>query len=81
MSTSKALISEWHYTNSDDSDLKADNSVDRYREKPPERAAAEKMIRVVLKDIMQSVDLDDVTSKDVSIDSSVLFIVSRDQSF
>uniref|UniRef100_A0A914W7Q0 protein-serine/threonine phosphatase n=1 Tax=Plectus sambesii TaxID=2011161 RepID=A0A914W7Q0_9BILA len=60
----EAFRSEWHYTFADDTELKAD-SVERFREKPAERAAGERMVRLALKDIMQSVDLDDVTSKDI----------------
>uniref|UniRef100_A0A915L2R2 protein-serine/threonine phosphatase n=1 Tax=Romanomermis culicivorax TaxID=13658 RepID=A0A915L2R2_ROMCU len=48
----------------DADDLKTD-SMERFKEKPPEKAAKEETIRHALKDIMQSVDLDEVTSKDI----------------
>ncbi|KRZ18292.1 Protein phosphatase Slingshot -like protein 1, partial [Trichinella zimbabwensis] len=56
--------SEWHYLYQDDCDLKV-STLERFKDKPPERTAAEKLIRDVLKNIMQSVDLDEVTSKDI----------------
>ncbi|KRY60559.1 Protein phosphatase Slingshot -like protein 2 [Trichinella britovi] len=56
--------SEWHYLYQDDCDLKV-STLERFKDKPPERTAAEKLIRDALKNIMQSVDLDEVTSKDI----------------
>lgn len=66
INSKEVFRSEWHYVCSDEDhdELKAD-SLQRFKEKPPERAATEKLIRSTLKNIMQSVDLDEVTSKDI----------------
>uniref|UniRef100_A0A5S6QIU5 protein-serine/threonine phosphatase n=1 Tax=Trichuris muris TaxID=70415 RepID=A0A5S6QIU5_TRIMR len=56
--------SEWHIIYHEDSEIR-NSALERFRQKPPERKAAERTIRDTLKDIMQSVDLDEVTSKDI----------------
>lgn len=83
IASSEAFRSEWHYTYSDDTDLRADSLRRHCFDKPPEKAAAEKLIRVKLKDIMQSVDLDEVTSKDIreKLEEGLQFSLSEYKEF
>uniref|UniRef100_A0A914DAV4 protein-serine/threonine phosphatase n=1 Tax=Acrobeloides nanus TaxID=290746 RepID=A0A914DAV4_9BILA len=66
-----SLCALWHYSVIDDAaqgDLKATSvAQDNLVDKPAERMETENLIRSHLKQIMQSVDLDDVTSKDIRI--------------
>ncbi|KAF5269668.1 hypothetical protein FQA39_LY08591 [Lamprigera yunnana] len=57
----RSCLNEWHAM--DDLESKRPASPDSVRTKPTEREQAEKVIRSTLKEIMMSVDLDEVTSK------------------
>ena len=70
-----AFRAQWHYSAHLDVQeedalppLRAD-SIERYVQRPAQRAADEAMIRTALKEVMHVVDLDSVTSKDVSLRS------------
>ncbi|KHJ44199.1 dual specificity phosphatase, catalytic domain protein, partial [Trichuris suis] len=64
ISSPEPFLSEWHIIYHEDSEIR-NSALERFRQKPAERKAAERTIRDTLKDIMQSVDLDEVTSKDI----------------
>ncbi|KAK4875115.1 hypothetical protein RN001_011537 [Aquatica leii] len=57
----RSCLNEWHAM--DDLESRRPPSPDSIRTKPTEREQAEKVIRSTLKEIMMSVDLDEVTSK------------------
>lgn len=57
----RSCLNEWHAM--DDLESRRPPSPDSIRTKPSERAETEKIIRATLKEIMMSVDLDEVTSK------------------
>ncbi|KAB0794765.1 hypothetical protein PPYR_11604 [Photinus pyralis] len=61
----RSCLNEWHAM--DDLESKRPPSPDSVRTKPTEREEAEKVIRSTLKEIMMSVDLDEVTSKCIRI--------------
>lgn len=61
----EAFLAEWHHTFVDDRGLHVD-SLERHQDKSSDRVTAEREIRFKLRNIMQTVDLDEVTSKDVS---------------
>jgi protein phosphatase slingshot len=68
--TDLSLCALWHYSILDDAektDLMASTSNQEVarEEKPTERTSTESLIRSRLKHIMQSVDLDEVTSRDI----------------
>ncbi|XP_072387537.1 protein phosphatase Slingshot isoform X2 [Diabrotica undecimpunctata] len=57
----RSCLNEWHAM--DNLESKRPPSPDSVRTKPTERQQAEKVIRATLKEIMMTVDLDEVTSK------------------
>ncbi|KAJ8970510.1 hypothetical protein NQ314_001186 [Rhamnusium bicolor] len=57
----RSCLNEWHAM--DNLESKRPPSPDSIRTKPTEREETEKVIRSTLKEIMMSVDLDEVTSK------------------
>lgn len=57
----RSCLNEWHAM--DNLESKRPPSPDSIRTKPTERDETEKVIRSTLKEIMMSVDLDEVTSK------------------
>jgi protein phosphatase slingshot len=57
----RSCLNEWHAM--DNLESKRPPSPDSIRTKPREREETEKVIRTTLKEIMMSVDLDEVTSK------------------
>lgn len=57
----RSCLNEWHAMG--DLESKRPPSPDSIRTKPTEREQTERVIRTTLKEIMMSVDLDEVTSK------------------
>ncbi|XP_073972473.1 protein phosphatase Slingshot isoform X3 [Rhodnius prolixus] len=63
ISSDRSCLNEWHAMDSLES--RRPPSPDSVRHKPTERSETERVIRTALKEIMMSVDLDEVTSKQV----------------